>query len=166
MVTFCGMSTSLEPLLTVTRFRQAFLVACLISFPALFTQQRKTKQKFVQQVPHDDQLRTFGNSWKKGRNPSRSLVGTFVDTCHDLEGTTQVDVSDLEAGKQGFILAEVKRGSQSNGSVGSDYPRNDSEDIYMSSSIDHRQAHNLHDSIWDGSTEFRQGFEPAHVRHG
>lgn len=93
------------------------------------------------------------------------MVDTFVDTCHGLEGTTQVDVFDLEAGKQGFILAEVERGSQSNGSVGSGHPRNDSEDIYMSSSIDHRQAHNLHDSVWDGSTEFGQGFERAHVRH-
>lgn len=72
----------------IDKFDTAFMVACLVSFRALFTHQ---KEKTPPPKSGDDSEMQGNRPWQRKKKPN--LYGSILDTVHNLEGTTNVDSS-------------------------------------------------------------------------
>ncbi|KAL3421936.1 hypothetical protein PVAG01_06092 [Phlyctema vagabunda] len=76
----------------------SFLIACLVSFPALFTQTRMKKRTPASPAAVNDRHKphTFGSSRPGGREKSWNIYDSIVETCFELEGATGADRSELQ----------------------------------------------------------------------
>lgn len=78
----------------------AIIIACLVSFRALFTQKMNSKASAEQRAAHIKQRKSYSNL--KGR--VKALHDTLLETFKSLEGSTTVGRDDV------FILSEPPSG--------------------------------------------------------
>lgn len=86
----------------------SFLVACLVSFRALFTRARKRKPSYSPPLFDPDRPRTFGRTWVAGnRKKRRDLYDSLVNTCTELEGVSDAHASELSEFNEALVLTQV-----------------------------------------------------------